>query len=135
MPPLDVAPALLQSARVLLTLSAVLGGLGVVAGAFGAHGLENTVTPERLAAFKTGVLYHLLHTLALLVMGVLLLNGLDVRLAGWLFVGGIVVFSGSLYVLVLTDTPIMGAVTPIGGVAFIMGWAVLAWRAWTTVTV
>ncbi|MEM9998083.1 MAG: DUF423 domain-containing protein [Bacteroidota bacterium] len=119
----------------LLTLGAVFGGLGVAAGAFGAHGLENAVTPERLAVFKTGVLYHLLHTLALLLIGILLLQGLDVRLAGWLLAGGIVVFSGSLYVLVLADIPILGAITPIGGVALIAGWATLAWRVWGSLSV
>jgi uncharacterized membrane protein YgdD (TMEM256/DUF423 family) len=132
MPTLDVSPAFLQAARTFLALGALLGGLGVAAGAFGAHGLESIVTPDRLATFKTGVLYHLLHAFALLAVGVLLLHGFDVRLAGWLFLTGIVIFAGSLYVLVLADLKIMGAITPIGGVAFIAGWAVLAWRTWTS---
>ncbi|MEO1075315.1 MAG: DUF423 domain-containing protein [Bacteroidota bacterium] len=133
----DVLSVLVPSARTLLTLGAVLGGLGVALGAFGAHGLENLsyVTPDRIATFRTGVLYHLVHALALLVVGLLLLQGIEVRAAGWLFVAGIAVFSGSLYVLVLADLPIMGAVTPIGGVAFIAGWGLLAWRVWQGVAV
>ncbi|MEM6782840.1 MAG: DUF423 domain-containing protein [Bacteroidota bacterium] len=137
MPNPDLIPLLMPSARMMLTLGAVLGGLGVAAGAFGAHGLENVshVTPDRLAAFRTGVLYHMLHALTLFAVGLLLLQGIDVRLAGWLFIAGIVVFSGSLYVLVLTDTPILGAITPIGGTIFLVGWGVLAWRVWQDVAV
>ena len=100
-----------------------------MAGAFGAHGLEGRVTPDRLETFKTGVTYQMYHALALLFVGWAVLQGASeaVTWAGYAFTVGIIVFSGSLYLLVLTDTGWLGAVTPLGGVAFIAGWALLAW--------
>jgi len=91
--------------------------------------LEQRVTPERLQTFETGVKYHMYHALALLVVGwaAAQFPGWPLQAAGYLFLAGIVLFSGSLYLLVLTDTPWLGAVTPLGGVAFIVGWALLAW--------
>lgn len=111
-----------------LRIAAVLGGLGVAIGAFGAHGLKQRLSdPELLAVFETGVRYHFYHTLALLAMTAI--SGLWVSrwatVAGWAFVLGVVIFSGSLYVLALTNLRMLGAVTPIGGVAFIVGWACL----------
>jgi uncharacterized membrane protein YgdD (TMEM256/DUF423 family) len=97
-------------------------------GAFGAHGLKSRVGPEDLAIFETGVRYHLMHGLALLAVGWAAdrwPGGLT-STAGWLFVAGIVVFSGSLYVLVLSGARWLGAVTPLGGLAFLLGWAALA---------
>lgn len=91
---------------------------GVIAGAFGAHGLREHVTAERLAVWHTGVEYQMYHALALLVLAKLNVH----RAATWLFAAGIVIFSGSLYVLVLSDTNWLGAITPIGGVCFIAGW-------------
>ena len=107
---------------------AALGGLGVVLGAFGAHGLQARVAPEQLAVFETGVRYHLIHALGLLAVAwaASRWTGAWVGVAGWLFVAGIVIFSGSLYVLVLTGARWLGAVTPIGGLCLIAGWAVLA---------
>lgn len=112
-------------------LGALLAGVAVAAGAFGAHGLESRLTPARLQTFEVGVRYHMYHALALLVVGLLAASwtGWQVTAAGWCFVAGIALFSGSLYVLVLTDTPWLGAVTPLGGVAFIAGWLLLAWAA------
>ena len=98
-------------------------------GAFGAHGLRSRLSPEMLAVFETGVRYHLYHALALLatvpIMGRLEGSRLVIA-AGWLFVAGIVLFSGSLYLLALTGITMLGAITPLGGVAFLCAWACLA---------
>lgn len=118
--------------RPLGTLGALLGGLAVAAGAFAAHGLRGRLSPDLLAVFETGARYQMYHALALL--GVAL--WLDrrpvpmIRAAGWCFVGGSVVFSGSLYLLALTSTPGWGAVTPLGGVALLVGWGLLALGLW-----
>jgi uncharacterized membrane protein YgdD (TMEM256/DUF423 family) len=111
----------------------VLGALGVAAGAFGAHGLKAWLTPEMLAVFETGVRYHLIHALALLAVAwaATRWESRVIPAAGWLFVVGIVLFSGSLYVLTLTGIRGLGAITPFGGVALIVGWLLLAWGAWT----
>lgn len=121
-----------RDARTFLALGAALAGLGVALGAFGAHGLADRVVPERIGTFETGVRYHVYHALALLGIGLLALHrpAGALRAAGWLFVAGVALFSGSLYLLVLTDTPLLGAVTPFGGVAFIAGWGLLAWASW-----
>lgn len=118
--------------RLFVLLGALAAALAVMTGAFGAHGLEGRVSPERLATFETGVLYHLVHALALLFAGWAATQWPEWQIHGaaYLFLTGIVLFSGSLYVLVLTDTPWLGAVTPLGGVAFIAGWLLLAWGAW-----
>ena len=107
---------------------AALCGLGVVLGAFGAHGLRARVTPDMLAVFETGVRYHLIHALGLLAVAWAASRWPSawVGAAGWLFVAGIVIFSGSLYLLVMTGTRWLGAITPIGGLCLIAGWAVLA---------
>ena len=107
---------------------AALCGLGVVLGAFGAHGLRARVTPDMLAVFETGVRYHLIHALGLLAVAWAASRWPSawVGVAGWLFVAGIVIFSGSLYLLVMTGTRWLGAITPIGGLCLITGWAVLA---------
>jgi uncharacterized membrane protein YgdD (TMEM256/DUF423 family) len=117
--------------RVFFAVGAVLGAIGVAAGAFGAHGLRSRVAPELLAVFETGVRYHLVHALALLATAWAAARwpGAAVTAAGWLFLAGILVFSGSLYLLVLTGIRALGAVTPVGGVALIAGWVMLAWAA------
>ncbi|MEM0963952.1 MAG: DUF423 domain-containing protein [Bacteroidota bacterium] len=114
------------------TVCAALGALAVALGAFGAHGLEDAVTARRLQTWETAASYHGLHALAGLAAGVVVaLTGSPLSLwAARLFVLGIVVFSGSLYTLVLTDTAMLGAITPLGGVAFIAGWLVLAFALW-----
>ncbi|MEM1125160.1 MAG: DUF423 domain-containing protein [Bacteroidota bacterium] len=116
-----------STSRTMLALGAILAGLAVVAGAFGAHGLEGRVTPVRLDAFKTAAQYQMYHALALLGIGLLTqrLTHRALTWASWCFVGGVVVFSGSLYVLVLTDTAWLGAITPLGGTAMIAGWGFL----------
>lgn len=115
--------------RLFLIVGALAAGLAVALGAFGAHALADRVTPERLETFKTGVQYHMMHALALLVLSwaVAQWNAWAVQAAGYCFVAGIVLFSGSLYLLVLTDTRWLGMITPFGGVAFIAGWCLLAW--------
>jgi uncharacterized membrane protein YgdD (TMEM256/DUF423 family) len=124
--------ATVQFDHVFFSVGAVFGALGVAAGAFGAHGLKVRVSPEMLAVFETGVRYHLVHALALLAVAWASTRWTSaaVRAAGWLFVAGILVFSGSLYVLTLTGIRALGAITPFGGVAFIAGWFLLAWGAW-----
>jgi len=113
----------------LLRLGAILGGVGVALGAFGAHGLRTVVTPDRLAVFETGVRYHLVHALAIVAAAWAAHVSGDTRaprIAGALFAAGVVLFSGSLYALVGTGVTAWGAVTPLGGLAFIAGWILLA---------
>ena len=107
---------------------AVLSGLGVLVGAFGAHGLRDRVTADMLAVFETGVRYHLIHGLAILAVAWAASRWPSawIGAAGWLFAAGIVVFSGSLYILAISGVRWWGAVTPIGGVCFLAGWAALA---------
>ena len=108
-------------------LGAVFAGLGVAAGAFAAHALKSVLTPELLAAFETGVRYQVYHALALLFVGTWTSDGGTIwaRRAGWLFVAGIALFSGSLYLLALSGLRWVGALTPVGGVALIGGWICL----------
>lgn len=118
--------------RRLLILGSVFAGLGVAAGAFGAHMLGAYVAPHRLGTFEVAVRYQMYHALALLMLGLYgkQIAGPLLTWAGYLFTFGIVLFSGSLYLLVLTDKTWLGAVTPIGGVAFIAGWVLLATAAY-----
>lgn len=111
-------------------LGALFAMVAVAAGAFGAHGLRARVDPGMLAVFETGARYQMYHALGLLAVGwaAAVEPGRLASAAGWLFVAGILVFSGSLYALVLTGVRALGAITPLGGVAFIAGWACLA--AW-----
>jgi uncharacterized membrane protein YgdD (TMEM256/DUF423 family) len=113
--------------RTFLLAGAVAGLIGVGFGAFGAHGLRGRLSPDMLAVFETGVRYQMYHALALMAIAALSdrLNGRLIEAAGWLFVTGIVLFSGSLYLLAVTGITILGAITPIGGVAFLAGWACL----------
>lgn len=120
--------------RLLLVAGAAAGFVAVAAGAFGAHGLEGRVPSELLSTFETGVRYHAWHALALVTLAPVAARWPDPLwgVAGALFLAGIVVFSGSLYVLTLTGARWWGAVTPLGGVSFLAGWVCLAvggWRA------
>lgn len=115
--------------RIWAGLGAVNGFLAVAAGAFGAHALKQRLTPEALAVFETGARYQMYHALALLLVAALAANGRDLDASGWAFLAGIVLFSGSLYALALSGVKVLGAVTPLGGVAFLVGWALLAWRS------
>lgn len=114
--------------KTLMFVGALMGGAGVAIGAFGAHGLRGRLTPEMLAVFETGVRYHMYHALAILATAALMsrLDGRAVVVAGWSFFAGILIFSGSLYALALSGATILGAITPIGGVAFLIGWIALA---------
>ena len=118
--------------RVFFALGALSAALGVAAGAFGAHGLRNRLSPAMLDVFETGVRYHLWHALALLVAAwaVTRWPGALTTAAGWLFVVGTILFSGSLYALSTSGVRAFGAITPLGGVAFIVGWLCLAWAVW-----
>jgi uncharacterized membrane protein YgdD (TMEM256/DUF423 family) len=114
--------------RTFWILGCAFGLLAVAAGAFGAHALRARLTPEYLAVFETAVRYQMYHALALLGASWAASQwpGGPAVWAGWLFTAGIVIFSGSLYLLTLTGTRWLGAVTPIGGVAFLAGWVALA---------
>ena len=106
--------------------------LSVALGAFAAHGLKTKLPPDMFNIFEVGVRYHMYHALALL--GVAWAStrwpGTSVTAAGWLFLVGTVIFSGSLYLLSLTGLRWLGAITLIGGLAFLIGWILLAWGAW-----
>lgn len=119
-------------AKTFWVLGCLFGLLGVAAGAFGAHALRARLAPDLLAVFETGARYQMYHALALLAAAWAAErwpSGTAVA-AGWAFVAGIVVFSGSLYLLAVSGVRWLGAVTPLGGVAFLAGWALLAWAAW-----
>jgi len=121
-----------MSARAALVLAALLMAAAVGAGAFGAHALRTRVDAAALATWSTAVQYHAWHALGLLAVGLYMQHAPDragVPLAGWLFVAGIVLFSGSLYALALGAPRAVGSITPLGGVAFLAGWIVLAWAA------
>jgi len=119
-------------ARLWLLLSAFAGFTGVALGAFAAHGLKSRLTPEYLAVFQTGTHYQLIHALALFGVGLLALHmpGRLVNLAGGAFAVGILLFSGSLYLLTLSGIGKLGMITPFGGVAFLIGWLCLGLAAW-----
>ena len=115
----------------ILTIAAISGMLAVMLGAFGAHGLKKIISPEMLEVFKTGVQYQFYHTFALLVVGILMYFS-ESKALKWsanLFITGIVLFSGSLYVLAISGIKVLGAITPLGGIAFIAGWLLLAIHA------
>lgn len=116
-------------ARTFWLIAAILGFLGVALGAFGAHALKGRLTEGALAAYQTGIQYHLLHALALLLCATLMtrVNHSGLVAAGWFFAAGVVLFSGSLYALAVTGVRALGAITPLGGLAFLVGWACLAW--------
>lgn len=119
--------------RQLSALAALCMLVGVAAGAFGAHGLKGRIDADMLAVWQTGVQYHLIHALGLFAVAWLRARHPRARLlqaAGWLMFAGIVLFSGSLYVLALTGIRWLGAVTPLGGATFLLAWAMTAWAAW-----
>lgn len=119
--------------KTFVLLGSLSAFFGVALGAFGAHGLKTRVTPEMLAVWQTGVFYHLVHALGLLLIGVLaqlMPEASMVRNAGWALLLGTLLFSGSLYLLVLTGVKPFGMITPFGGIAFLIGWLLLAAAAW-----
>lgn len=113
--------------RFFLVCGSLSALISVAAGAFGAHGLRDKLGPEMLNVFEIGVRYQMYHALGLLAVGILLQRGFPVASAGWSFLVGTLVFSGSLYILSLSGVRWLGAITPLGGIAFLAGWALLAW--------
>jgi uncharacterized membrane protein YgdD (TMEM256/DUF423 family) len=118
--------------RVFFIIGSVSAFVAVALGAFAAHGLKSRLEPAMLATFETGVRYHMYHALALLAVGLACSRwpGGATNASGWLFVAGIVVFSGTLYALALSGVRWLGAITPLGGLAFLAGWLCLAWSAY-----
>jgi len=116
-------------ARRCILWGALFGLSGVMIGAFGAHALKAQLTADQLAIYHTGVDYQFVHALALLLLGAIAQHQTPKawQIAATLFIAGVFIFSGSLYLLVLTDTSWLGAITPIGGMSFIAGWAALLW--------
>ena len=114
----------------LISLGAINAAIAVAAGAFAAHGLKQRLDDYALGVFETGARYHMYHALAIILVGVLAGAVPRAQTSAWLFQAGIVLFSGSLYALALTGTKALGAITPIGGVGFLAGWAWLPWSAW-----
>src|SRR5512142_1689428 len=115
--------------RAAMAAGALLMAVAVALGAFGAHALKARLAPDMLAVWQTGVTYHALHALALLVVGMLMLQiggSGALQWVAWLFVAGVVLFSGSLYLLALGAPRALGLVTPFGGVSFIAAWVTLA---------
>jgi uncharacterized membrane protein YgdD (TMEM256/DUF423 family) len=112
------------------SLGALNAFLAVSAGAFGAHALKARLTPDLLAVFETGARYHMFHALGLFAVAFLAGQGLRVGAAGVAMLAGIVLFSGSLYALALSGVRVFGAITPVGGLGFLLGWALLAWACW-----
>lgn len=118
-----------MAVKILALAGSLLGFLGVALGAFGAHGLRHRLGPDMLAVFETGVRYQMYHAVMLWVAA-WALDRFQVPLmaaAGWAFLAGTLVFSGSLYILVLSGVRAWGAVTPVGGLLLLTGWAMLAW--------
>jgi len=112
--------------KALLAAGAISGAIAVAAGAFGAHALKERLSDKALAVFETAARYQMYHALAMVLCAALAGSLAGARVAGWLFQAGIVLFSGSLYVLALTDVKVLGAITPFGGLAFIVAWIWLA---------
>ena len=107
----------------LLAAGALNGAIAVAAGAFAAHGLRERLAPKALEVFETAARYQMYHALAMVLCALVVAKS-----AGWVMQGGIVLFSGSLYLLALTDVTWLGAITPFGGLGFLAGWGLLAWR-------
>ena len=115
--------------RFFFSAGAIMAFLAVGLGAFGAHALKDRLSPDMLAIFEVGVRYHMYHALGLLAVawGISRWPESNLNAAGWAFIVGIVIFSGSLYILSITGVRWFGAITPIGGLALLIGWAILVW--------
>jgi len=118
--------------RVFFLFGTVSALVGVAAGAFGAHGLKGRLDPEMLSVFEVGVRYQMYHAFALFAAAGAHTKWPSrfVRIGGWLFVIGTIIFSGSLYLLSVSGVKWLGAITPLGGLAFLAGWGCIAWAAW-----
>ncbi|MFZ6766713.1 DUF423 domain-containing protein [Undibacterium sp. Di26W] len=120
-----------MQARFFIATAAILMFTGVAAGAFGAHALKQILSADMQVIWQTAVTYQMVHGLGMLALGIMLQqqDNAMLRRAAWAMLIGVVIFSGSLYALALTGIRVLGAITPIGGVAFLAGWAMLAWAA------
>lgn len=120
-----------MSAKLMVMLAGLFGFLGVGFGAFGAHALKQRLTPDLLAIYCTAVEYQFWHALALMAVGLLAMSrpGPLLSASGWCFAFGILLFSGSLYALALSGVRVLGAITPIGGLLFLVGWVLLSVHA------
>jgi len=120
--------------RRFIALGALLALLAVAIGAFGAHALKPLLTPEAKIWYQTGVTYHMFHALGLILIGLLaqLQPQAKLKLAGYSLLVGVVLFSGSLYLMAITQIRWLGAITPLGGLAFLVGWGSLFWSQWRT---
>jgi uncharacterized membrane protein YgdD (TMEM256/DUF423 family) len=117
------------SARFFLTFGCIMALLAVALGAFGAHAVKARIAPEMMAVYRTGVEYHFYHALGMILAGLAALHlpgSVLLKGAGWAMLAGIVLFSGSLYLLALTGIRTLGAITPLGGVAFLSAWVLFA---------
>ena len=121
--------------RTFLALGAINAFLCVLFGALGAHGLKHTLTTDMLVIFQTGVQYHFYHALGLILVGLVLLINLSqsrlLKLSGWLMFTGIVLFSGTLYIMSVTGIRGLGIVAPFGGLSYMSAWLLFAYAAWT----
>ena len=122
-------------AKTFFIFGCIFSLLGVAFGAFGAHALKQKLSPEMLQVFDVGVRYQMYHAFALFVVAWVLHSWIITGAAasGWWFIAGIVLFSGSLYALALSDIMWLGAVTPLGGLSFLIGWLWLAWSVWKSI--
>ncbi|PKG22569.1 DUF423 domain-containing protein [Niallia nealsonii] len=114
--------------KIFIIIGAVNAFLAVALGAFGAHGLEGKISAKYLEIWKTGVTYQMFHSMGILIIGALMMKIPQSSLltwSGWLMVAGIILFAGSLYVLAVTQISVLGAITPLGGVAFLTAWILL----------
>lgn len=121
----------MNKAKNIITLGAVLCALAVLIGAFGAHGLKNLVTPEKLVTFETGVRYHFYHGLGLVLLGLFgkLYPLVKINVSACAFLVGILLFSFNCYFYVLSDLKVFAMIVPLGGLSFLLGWIMFAWRA------
>ena len=124
------------SSRRLIMIGCVVAGVGVAAGAFGAHMLKTILEPPMLAAYDTATRYQMYHAFGMVLVGIVMRVYDDRRLAkaGWLFAMGMVLFCGSLYGIALAGLKWLGPITPLGGLTFISGWGLLGWRVWRGVS-
>ena len=120
--------------RIFFIIGSILGGIAVSTGAFGAHGLKNLVSPDLLETWDKAVRYQMYHALGLLALAWAITHWPEqakvLTLGGWFFLAGVILFSGSLYILVLSGAKWLGAITPLGGAAFVAGWLCLVIAAW-----
>lgn len=121
-------------AQLFMVTASILAGLSVAAGAFASHALKPQLSERAMEIFETGARYQMYHALALLFVGLTVtqteIPSIWLRVAGFAFIAGVLIFSGSLYTLSLSDIKWLGAVTPIGGAAFLLGWGCLAVATW-----